>query len=123
MSTKAQQAKAKTAETNGKAPKTAKDTLTRKIKDATALLKQMSDPTRYTILYMLATAKEGKLNVTAICNELDQSQPAVSHHLALLRHGGLIEPERSGKHNFYMLTEKEIGGVPLGDFVKTTLGG
>jgi DNA-binding transcriptional ArsR family regulator len=29
----------------------------------------------------------------------------VSHHLALLRHGRLIEPRRAGKHNFYALTD------------------
>ena len=33
------------------------------------------------------------------------SQPAVSHHLALLRHGGIIAPRRQGKNNFYALTE------------------
>ena len=32
-------------------------------------------------------------------------QPAVSHHLALLRHGRLIEPRRMGKHNYYYLTD------------------
>jgi ArsR family transcriptional regulator, arsenate/arsenite/antimonite-responsive transcriptional repressor len=34
---------------------------------------------------------------------LGQSQPAVSHHLGLLRMAGLIEPRRAGKHNFYHL--------------------
>jgi ArsR family transcriptional regulator len=34
---------------------------------------------------------------------LKQSQPAVSHHLALLRLAGLIEMRRDGKHNFYRL--------------------
>ncbi len=37
--------------------------------------------------------------------QLSQSQPAVSHHLALLRHGGIIAPRRQGKNNFYSLTE------------------
>ena len=37
--------------------------------------------------------------------QLSQSQPAVSHHLALLRHGGIIAPRRQGKNNFYGLTE------------------
>ena len=29
----------------------------------------------------------------------------MSHHLALLRHGRLIELRRAGKHIFYALTE------------------
>jgi len=34
-----------------------------------------------------------------------QSQPATSHHLALLRHGGIIAPRRQGKNNSYALTD------------------
>ena len=36
---------------------------------------------------------------------IEQSQPAVSHHLALLRHGGIIDRRRQGKNNFYSLTD------------------
>ena len=75
----------------------------KEIRHAADLLKQVSDPTRLQVL-MLLSSKE--LNVTQICEDLPaQSQPSVSHHLALLRHGRLIEPRRSGKHNFYQLTE------------------
>jgi DNA-binding transcriptional ArsR family regulator len=67
------------------------------------LLKQVSDPTRLQVLMLLS---EKERNVSELCSDLGtQSQPAVSHHLALLRHGRLIEPRRSGKHNFYGLTE------------------
>jgi DNA-binding transcriptional ArsR family regulator len=75
------------------------------------LLKQVSDPTRLQVL-MLLSQKER--NVSELCSDLGtQSQPAVSHHLALLRHGRLIEPRRAGKHNFYGLTEagKELAKV------------
>jgi DNA-binding transcriptional ArsR family regulator len=67
------------------------------------LLKQVSDPTRLQVLMLLA---EKERNVSELCTDLGtQSQPAVSHHLALLRHGRLIEPRRAGKHNFYGLTD------------------
>ncbi|MCL4108213.1 UNVERIFIED_CONTAM: hypothetical protein GTU68_066136 [Idotea baltica] len=46
-------------------------------------------------------AKEKELHVSALCERLGQSQPAVSHHLALLRVAGLAEARREGKHNFY----------------------
>lgn len=75
------------------------------------LLKQVSDPTRLQVLMLL---NEKERNVSELCADLGtQSQPAVSHHLALLRHGRLIEPRRSGKHNFYGLTEagRELAGV------------
>ena len=67
------------------------------------LLKQVSDPTRLQVLMLLS---EKERNVSELCADLGtQSQPAVSHHLALLRHGRLIEPRRAGKHNFYGLTD------------------
>lgn len=67
------------------------------------LLKQVSDPTRLQVLMLL---NEKERNVSELCTDLGtQSQPAVSHHLALLRHGRLIEPRRAGKHNFYGLTD------------------
>ncbi len=87
------------------------------IRQAADLLKQVSDPTRLQVL-MLLTEKER--NVSELCSDLGtQSQPAVSHHLALLRHGRLIEPRRSGKHNFYYLTD---AGRDLAKIVKTIVG-
>lgn len=74
------------------------------IRDAANMLKQVSDRTRLQILLLLL---ESEHNVTAICDELGgQSQPAVSHHLAKLRDGRLIEPRREGKNNVYALTEE-----------------
>src|ERR1700748_2272742 len=76
---------------------------TPEIRRVADLLKQVSDPTRLQVLMLLS---EKERNVTELCTDLGtQSQPAVSHHLALLRHGRLIEPRRAGKHNFYGLTE------------------
>lgn len=82
---------------------------------ASILLKQASDPNRLLILLMLA---EGERHVGSICEELAQSQPAVSHHLALLRHGGIIIPRRAGKNNYYALTE---AGANLARIVKTLM--
>lgn len=80
------------------------------------LLKQVSDPTRLQVLMLL---NEKERNVSELCAELGtQSQPAVSHHLALLRHGHLIEPRRSGKHNYYGLTD---GGRELAEVVNSVV--
>lgn len=64
------------------------------------LFKLLADATRLRILLVL---RDGELNVTEFCKHLEQSQPAVSHHLRLLRLSGLIHLRRSGKHNYYSL--------------------
>lgn len=107
--------KTKTVARATKAQKDASIRLKR-TQQAAALLKQVSDPTRLRIILMLA---EGERHVGAISEIVDQSQPAVSHHLALLRHGGLIAPRREGKNNFYALTER---GERLTSIVGTMLG-
>jgi DNA-binding transcriptional ArsR family regulator len=71
-----------------------------------SLLKHVSDPTRIQIILILC---EGEQHVGSLCDFLGQSQPAVSHHLALLRHGGVIAPRRQGKNNYYSLTDKGDG--------------
>lgn len=69
------------------------------VRDLVKVFKLLSDETRLRILLYLARAEE--LHVRALCDLLGQSQPAVSHHLALLRVAELIEPRRDGKHNYY----------------------
>lgn len=73
-------------------------------------LRQISDPTRLEVILILA---EGEHHVGALCDHLSQSQPAVSHHLALLRHAHIIEARRQGARNYYGLTEKgrSLAGV------------
>jgi len=82
---------------------------------ASILLKHVSDPTRLQVILILA---EGERHVGALCDQLSQSQPAVSHHLALLRHGGIIAPRRQGKNNFYSLTDT---GADLAAVVKNLI--
>ncbi|MGQ0633613.1 MAG: ArsR/SmtB family transcription factor [Planctomycetaceae bacterium] len=75
-------------------------------KSVVRLFKLLADETRLRVLSHLA--REGELHVSALCDRLRQSQPAVSHHLALLRVGGLIEKRRDGKHNYYSLRTSHI---------------
>ena len=79
---------------------------------AASLLKQVSDPTRLHIILLLA---QGEKHVGGICKAVKQSQAATSHHLALLRHGGIIAPRRQGRNSFYALTE---AGEQLASVVK-----
>jgi DNA-binding transcriptional ArsR family regulator len=77
------------------------------VRELAQVFKLLSDETRLRILFYLAQNHE--LHVTDICNRLGQSQPAVSHHLALLRVSGLIESRREGKHNFYSVRTDHFG--------------
>ena len=75
---------------------------TKTFQRAAYLLKQISDPTRLQVVSLLS---EGEHHVGGLCEQFNMSQPAVSHHLALLRHGGIVDRRRRGKNNFYTLTE------------------
>lgn len=74
----------------------------------TAVFKLLSDKSRLKIV--LALAEHEELHVSALCEMLCQSepnmnysQPAVSHHLTLMRMIGLVGFRRDGKHNYYHL--------------------
>lgn len=76
------------------------------VHDLVKLFKLLSDETRLRVLYYLTQCRE--LHVRALCELLHESQPAVSHHLALLRVAGLIERRREGKHNYYGLKTRQF---------------
>ena len=69
---------------------------------AAILFKHLSDPTRLQVVTLLT---EGERHVGGLCDQFNMSQPAVSHHLALLRLGGIVDRRRHGKNNFYSLTD------------------
>lgn len=82
--------------------------------DLVQVFKLLADETRVKILLFLQ--REGELHVSALCDRLGQSQPAVSHHLALLRDADLIRPRRAGKHNFYSVRREHFATVIGGLF-------
>ena len=85
---------------------------TKTLQRAAYLLKQVSDPTRLQVITLLS---EREHHVGGLCDQFNMSQPAGSHHLALLRHGGIVERRRQGKNNFYTLTDT---GYRLSEIVK-----
>lgn len=68
------------------------------IKSVSDLLKQLCDPTRLRIFWLLCHCEECVINIAAF---MDMSSPAVSHHLRLLKTSGLIESRRDGKEMYY----------------------
>jgi len=87
------------------------------IRDLAQVARLLSDETRLRIIFFLA--QNGELHVSDLCERLGQSQPAVSHHLALLRVSGLIEPRREGKHNFYSVRTDTFGELLVSLFSAT----
>ena len=62
--------------------------------------KALGDEVRLKILHILS---EREMCVCEIIDRLDMSQPAVSHHLKILRQAGLVNDSRDGKWIYYSL--------------------
>src|SRR5277367_6325332 len=65
----------------------------------------IADPTRRAILDRL---RAGPAPVNALASEFEQSRPAISKHLRVLRDARLVVEERSGRERVY-----ELRPVPL----------
>ena len=59
------------------------------------LFKNLSDETRLGIVLLLR--EMGELCVCDLCAALEQSQPKISRHLAMLRESGLFLDRKQGK--------------------------
>ena len=69
------------------------------------LFKQLSDPTRIRIFWLLCHHEDCVLNIAAIMN---MSSPAVSHHLKCLRDNNLVTTKRVGKEVYYKATNNAV---------------
>jgi len=70
----------------------------------TELFRALADPFRLRIIATLSRAK----HEVCVCDFVDAfplKQPAVSHHLGLLREAGLVKAERRGTWVYYRLAD------------------
>ena len=74
--------------------------------------KALGDEVRLKILHMLT---EREMCVCEIIDRLDMSQPAVSHHLKILRQVGLVKDSRDGKWIYYSLNGSVFREVFAGE--------
>ena len=74
----------------------------------------LADPNRRAILMQLA---EGERTVSELTKTLPVSQPAVSQHLKVLKHVGLVSDRAQGTRRIYRLNE--AGVVALRDQLDT----
>ena len=71
------------------------------IKHVASIFGMASDSTRLKIMGLV----DGVKTVEELARLINQSQPAISHHLALLRHSRMVTCQRDGKTNLYSLTK------------------
>ena len=75
------------------------------LQSAAFLAKSLSDGNRLRILVLISS---GKKSVSAIVEELNLSQPLVSHHLKELKRSLLVKVEREGPFIYYELADARI---------------
>ena len=66
------------------------------------IFKQLSDPTRVRIFWLLCHCEECVVNIAAM---VDMSSPAVSHHLRVLKDSGLLSSRREGREVYYRASD------------------
>lgn len=70
------------------------------------IFKALGDPVRLKIVKMLA--ENGEMCVCRILPALDMTQPAVSHHMAVLRIAGLVNSRKQGQWVHYSLSKERL---------------
>src|SRR4026208_1148796 len=73
--------------------------------DPVLFAKAISDDTRQKIMNVCCCCS---LSVNEIVEQLDVSQPTVSHHLAILRDADLVSIREEGKQTFYTLNQNRV---------------
>ncbi|GEL99266.1 metalloregulator ArsR/SmtB family transcription factor [Cellulomonas terrae] len=74
-------------------------------------LKALADPLRVRALSLIAASPRGEVCVEDVSTLTAVSQPTVSHHLKVLKDGGLVTAERRGTWVWYRLAPEHRGAV------------
>ncbi len=73
----------------------------------------LADPTRRALFERLS--REGEMTVRLLTDNSGVSQPAVSKHLGVLKHAGLVRSRHKGRHTHYRARPR--GLTPLVDWM------
>jgi|GEM_PF-1236400 ArsR family transcriptional regulator len=80
------------------------------VNDFTKVLKMLGDPIRFQVIDVILT--RGETDVTDLVELTDATtQPAISHHLGIMKTAGLVEVRRDGKHSYYSVARGETGDL------------
>jgi len=69
----------------------------------------MGDPARANMLIALLSGRA--LTASELAQEAGITPQTASSHLAKLEAGGLVEPEKQGRHRYYRLTDPDVASV------------
>jgi DNA-binding transcriptional ArsR family regulator len=69
----------------------------------------VGDPARANMLTALLSGRA--LTASELAQEAGITPQTASSHLSKLEGGGLIEPEKQGRHRYYRLTDPDVAGV------------
>jgi DNA-binding transcriptional ArsR family regulator len=78
-----------------------------------AVFKSLADPTRRAIFERLS--RDGEQTVRMLTDKSGVSQPAVSKHLGVLKHAGLVRARHKGRQTHYRARAR--GLAPLVDWM------
>lgn len=70
----------------------------------------LGDSSRVQIVWALM---QGDMNVGELAKALEMSQPAISHHLRMLRNLRLVRVRKSGRTTVYSLDDEHINNLLL----------
>jgi DNA-binding transcriptional ArsR family regulator len=79
-----------------------------------ALFKSLADPTRRALFERLSC--DGEQTVRMLTDNSGVSQPAVSKHLGILKHAGLVRARHSGRQTHYTAQPQAL--APLLDWMR-----
>jgi len=79
----------------------------KRVEPAADVYRAIADPTRRAILDKLVA---GALPVNKLAADFDQSRPAISKHLRVLRRARLVKEQKRGRETHY-----ELWATPLGE--------
>ena len=80
---------------------------------ADTLFKSLADPTRRALLERLS--RDGEQTVRMLTDTSGVSQPAVSKHLGVLKHAGLVRSRHTGRETHYSAQPRAL--APLIDWM------
>ena len=72
------------------------------------VFRAIADPTRRAILDRL---RKGAVAVNALAADFNQSRPAISKHLRVLRNAKLVSEERAGRERIYQIQPAPLRSV------------
>lgn len=95
-------------QTDATPPMLSAEELGRHAEQAAQFLKLLANPHRLMVLCHLI---DGELSVSELNEHLPLSQSALSQHLAVLRHAGLVQTRRAHQVIYYSLASEDVQDI------------